>query len=142
MNNKKQNEKSDGLLAAFKGVFNDAYDNAKKEKDLEVGKTYDLIGYAAILVANETGLRFFPLSNDHPFSNKIDGLIGFSLYNGHSFELLDTNDTLSDLITEDIHNLWLDAPKVVQDVLEKYMEEFRFDEFVSLEGERIKSKKV
>lgn len=105
-------------------------------KDLEVGKMYDLIGYAAILAENETGLRFFPLSSDHPFENKIDGLIRFALDTKHRFDLLDTNDTLCDMITEDIHNLWLDAPKVVQDVLEKYLEECRFDEFVALEDER------
>lgn len=118
-----------------------------KEKDLEVGKMYDLqMGndlYPAIFVKrDDSSIRFFPVDKSIVafMVNAEDGLIGFS-FGIEEFKQLDTNDILSDMITEDIHNLWLDAPKVVQEVLEKYMEEFRFDEFVALEGERVKSKK-
>lgn len=119
-----------------------------KEKDLEVGRMYDIKlsndAYPVIFVKRDnTSVRFFPIDKSVVglFINKEDGLIGFS-FGIEDVEQLDTNDILNDLITEDIHNLWLDAPKVVQEVLEKYMEEFRFDEFVALEGERVKSKKV
>lgn len=118
-----------------------------KEKDLEVGKMYDLNVwngvYPAIFVKrDDTSIRFFPIDKSQiAFCiNKKDGLIGFSFAIEASeqldFKLLDTNDMLCDMITTDIHNLWLDAPKVVQDILEKYMEDFRFHEFVALEEER------
>lgn len=109
----------------------------KKEK-VQSGKLYylDNTKQDVAFYLREDGMfnQFFPIKESGAYI-KYNHLVEF--LSEQICEPVDTNDTLDKLITEDIHNLWLDAPKVVREILDKYMEEFRNDEYKALEAERV-----